>query len=294
MRPVTFMWYPVHQGLSPHVSLKPERSRNQKWTHHFLAHLCIFLISASADCHSHSRYLDSVGRCNSLCYLQSLPVHLTCVIISALRKKLLPAPLSSFRWLLQWGGPYGGRVDPDWDIMWPRRWLHCVPWPSCAAQLCWRTCGLDQHWDHSHWYPRPSQDLQKGCPCVSVPCGCCSGLARRGSQRHLLDREGEAACKRGQSHTARHSQALETLRCCCRSMKGSGSVGEKQGLYVKADSRETFTVKWSNENSVATRKRWLMDKKFSLMNVESSFLALWFTLRFRIRLSAPKVQVPMY
>lgn len=120
-----------------------------------------------------------------------------------------------------------GRTGAGWnqarDIMWPRRWLHCVPWPSCAAQLCWRTCGLDRRWDRSRWFRLPWQDLRRGCPCASVPCGCCRGWARPGSRSRLRGREGGVACKRGPGHKAQHSPALATLRCCSRSTTGSGS-----------------------------------------------------------------------
>lgn len=26
-------------------------------------------------------------------------------------------------------------------VMWPRRWPHCAPWPSCAGLRCSRSCG---------------------------------------------------------------------------------------------------------------------------------------------------------
>lgn len=120
-----------------------------------------------------------------------------------------------------------GRRGAGWnqarDIMWPRRWLHCVPWPSCAAQLCWRTCGLDRRWDRSRWFRLPWQDLRRGCPCASVPCGHCRGWARPGSRARLRGHEGGAACKRGPGRKAPHSPALATLRCCSRSTTGSGS-----------------------------------------------------------------------
>lgn len=71
---------------------------------------------------------------------QSLPLHLTCVIISALRNAP-SSPHDTCRWFRE--GSHGGRVVLARDIMLPRRWPHCVPWPSSAAQLCWRICGLD-------------------------------------------------------------------------------------------------------------------------------------------------------
>lgn len=30
-------------------------------------------------------------------------------------------------------------------VMWPRRWLHCAPWPSCGGPQCSRSCGPAHH-----------------------------------------------------------------------------------------------------------------------------------------------------
>lgn len=111
----------------PHISMKPERLRNQK--HLPLNHTSSFLsLSASADCHKHSCYLGCVGHCNGPCYLRSLspfvwPV-LSLVLSGRKKKKTSLLPHSARWWLLQRRGPCGGRLGTS-----------CGPRDGCTVFL---------------------------------------------------------------------------------------------------------------------------------------------------------------
>lgn len=43
----------------------------------------------------------------------------------------------------RWGRAWG-RAERC-PVMWPRRWPHCAPWPSCAGPRCSRSCGPARH-----------------------------------------------------------------------------------------------------------------------------------------------------
>lgn len=225
------MWkLPSYLGNEPCISGRPERSRNQEWTQRLRNIRIIYVTPWYFSSFQHLLIVTVTAvilaaLATAMDNLHSLSLFIWPVLSLVLSWKLPPPPQC-----LMMATPAnrlhgGGRVEVGRDIMWPKKWLHCVPWPSCAAQLCWRTCGLDLHWDHSHWSLLPFQVPQKDCPCVSVPCGCSLGWTHPGSQRHRRDHEGEGACRRWQSHKARRSPALEMLHCCLRSTKGSGSEG---------------------------------------------------------------------
>lgn len=106
-----------------HIYIRPERSRNHKGKHD-VTPLIFLSLSASADCHSHSCYLGCVGRCVGLLSRRSLPVHLTCVIISALRNApSSPTTLAD--------GLEKGHTGAGWS--WPG--TSCCPGDGCTVFL---------------------------------------------------------------------------------------------------------------------------------------------------------------
>lgn len=108
-------------------------------------------------------------------------------------------------------------------IMWPKIWLHCALWLSCAKRRCWRTCGRGPCWDRKCWCLRPCQEiLQIGCPCEPAPRDLRDSVLPE-NQTPRWQSGGEVSCTEPPCRRAQRSPARETQRCCRRSRKGSGS-----------------------------------------------------------------------
>lgn len=120
----------------------------------------------------------------------------------------------------------GQKVPPSsryQHIMWPKIWLHCALWPSCAKQQYWRTCGQGPCWDHTCWCPWPSQEiLQTGCPCEPVQHGL-RGSALLKNQTSRWQSGGEGSYRESRCRRTQRSLAQETLHCRHRSRRGSES-----------------------------------------------------------------------
>lgn len=108
-------------------------------------------------------------------------------------------------------------------IMWPKIWLRCALWLSCAKQRYWRTCDQGPYWDHMYWCPQPYQEIhQTGCPCEAVPHDL-RGSERPGNQTSHWQSGGGVSYRESLCRRAPRSLEQETLHCCHQARRGSES-----------------------------------------------------------------------